>query len=119
METFSVVVSIVGGCATLLGFVGIFVKYGKDKGTLETTLKTFETTLKSLVEKSSEIPNSNVMQELRKDIDRNAKDINALGTKVNQMQLENSKMITALSSDQGWIKSSLMDIKRELSRKKE
>ena len=112
MGTFSVIVSIASGCATLIGFVGIFVKYGKDKGTLETTLK-------NLVEKSSEIPNSNVMQELRKDVDRNAKDINALGTKVNQMQLENSKMITALSSDLGWIKSSLMDIKRELSRNKE
>lgn len=109
---FSAIVSTVSGLVTISGFVGICVKYGRDKGALEATLNT-------LVNKSADIPDKNIMKELRKDIDMNAKDINALGTKVNQIQLENSKMITALSSDLGWIKSSLVDIKQEILRKKE
>lgn len=112
METWGLIISAVSGCATVLGFIGIFVKYGKDQGVLYTTLR-------QLVEKTEDIPDKNVIAEMRKDVDKNAKDINALGTKVNQMQLENSKMITALSSDLGWIKASLTDIKQEISRKKE
>ena len=56
---------------------------------------------------------------MRKDIDQNAGDINNLGQKVNSMQIENVKLISTLSSDLGWIKSSLSDIKSEISKKKE
>ncbi len=96
MGTFASIVSVVSGCATILGFILIFVKYGQDKGASDAEKK-----------------------EMRKDIDENAKDIDALGAKVNAIQLENLKVSTALSSDLGWIKSNIADIKQELSRKKE
>ena len=104
---FGAIVSAVSGVVTVLGFVGICVKYGKDKGTLETALDT-------LVKRSADIPDRNVLSELRKDTDTNAKDINALGSKVNQIQLDNMQVITSLSSDLGWIKSSLTDIKQDM-----
>lgn len=96
MEKWGFIVSVASGCVTILGFVGIFVKLGRDRGVAETEQK-----------------------EMRKDIDKNATDINALGTKVNQMQLENTRLITTLSSDLGWIKASLTDIKQGMQGKKE
>ena len=96
MEHFAVIVSVASGCVSVTGFIGIFRKLGRERGLTEAERK-----------------------ELRQDGDQNARDINALGTKVNTMQMENSKMITALSSDLGWIKSSLADIKQEISRKRE
>lgn len=96
MEKWSLTVSIISGLMTIAGFVGIFIKLGRDKGVAETEQK-----------------------EMRKDIDKNATDINALGTKVNQMQLENTRLITTLSSDLGWIKASLTDIKQGMQGKKE
>lgn len=109
MQLFTTIVSIVTGIVTIGGFIGIFVKYGKDKGKSELVLA-------QLQEKSREIPDSNIIKELRKDVDDNAKDINALGSKVNQIQLDNMQVVTALSSDLGWIKSSLTDIKQEMLR---
>ena len=95
MGNFALVVSVASGFVSVAGFIGIFVKLGRERGESDSERK-----------------------EMRKDIDKNAKDIDALGMKVNQMQLENSKMITALSSDLGWIKASLSDIKQEISRKR-
>ena len=69
------------------------MKYGKDKG-----------------ETASD------MREMRKDIDHNAKDINDLGTKVNNIQLENAVQLRALSSDMGWIKSTLDGINKKLDK---
>lgn len=89
-------VSVIASFATLLGFVGIFIKLGREKGESDTIIK-----------------------EVRKDVDTNAKDINNLGQKVNQMQIENTRLISTLSSDLGWIKSSLADIKSEISKGKE
>ena len=109
MQLFTTIVSIVTGIVTIGGFIGIFVKYGKDKGKSEMVLA-------QLQEKSKGIPDSNIIKELRKDVDANAKDINALGSKVNQIQLDNMQVVTALSSDLGWIKSSLTDIKQEMLR---
>lgn len=112
METFGLIVSVCSGCLTVVGFIGIFVKYGRDKGTTDTTIST-------LAKRIGEIPDKGSFAEMRKDIDGNAKDINALGSKVNQIQLDNMQVITALSSDLGWIKSSLTDIKQEMQKKKE
>ena len=96
MQTWGTVISIVSGCLTLISLVSIFLKLGKEKGATETILK-----------------------EMRKDIDENKKDINSLGQKVNSMQIENVKLISTLSSDLGWIKSSLSDIKIEIQKKSE
>ena len=87
-------ISIVASFSTFIAFVAVFVKIGRDKGAQEITIK-----------------------ELRKDVDSNHNDINALGSKVNTMQIENTKLISTLSSDLGWIKSSLMDIKSEIKKK--
>ncbi|WP_405289514.1 hypothetical protein [Methanobrevibacter sp.] len=89
-------VSVIASFSTLLGFVGIFIKLGREKGESDA-----------------------VIREVRKDVDTNAKDINSLGQKVNQMQIENTRLISTLSSDLGWIKSSLADIKSEISKGKE
>lgn len=89
-------VSVIASFSTLLGFVGIFIKLGREKGESDA-----------------------VIREVRKDVDTNTKDINSLGQKVNQMQIENTRLISTLSSDLGWIKSSLADIKSEISKGKE
>lgn len=95
MDKWSFAVSILSVCSTIVGFITILYKLGKDKGESDTTIR-----------------------EMRKDIDQNAKDINNLGQKVNQMEVENTKLISVLSSDLGWIKSSLNDIKSEISKSK-
>lgn len=89
-------VSVIASFSTLLGFVGIFIKLGREKGESDA-----------------------IIREVRKDVDTNAKDINSLGQKVNQMQIENTRLISTLSSDLGWIKSSLADIKSEISKGKD
>lgn len=91
METFALVISVLSGFGTIAGIIAVFIRIGREHGT-----------------------NAEVQREMRKDVDKNAKDIDALGAKVNQIQLENSKVITALSSDLGWIKSSLATIERKL-----
>ena len=115
MGDISTIVSLCSGGATVLCFLGIFVKYGNDKGVTDTTLKNIEKKLSGIPHKS-EIDAT--LAELRKDVDANAKDINAIGSKVNQIQLENMQVVTALSSDLGWIKSSLTDIKTEMQKKR-
>lgn len=94
MGTFATIVSVCSGCVTVLGFIGIFVKYGNDKG-----------------EAAAD------MREMRKDIDHNAKDIDALGTKVNNIQLENAVQLRGLSSDMGWIRSALEGISKKLDQR--
>ena len=93
MEMFALIVSVASGIGTVAGVVGLVVKIGRDKG-----------------EAAAE------MRELRKDVDRNAKDIDALGTKVNNIQLETAVQLRTLSSDMGWIKSTLEDIKSKIDR---
>lgn len=95
MENWMSFVSIVASFLTLIGFITIFVKLGREKGESDAYSK-----------------------EMRKDIDQNAKDINSLGTKVNQMEIENTRLVSTLSSDLGWIKSSLCDIKNEIAKGK-
>jgi predicted RNase H-like nuclease (RuvC/YqgF family) len=90
------IISIISGTLTVVSLVSIFLKLGREKGTNET-----------------------VQKEMRKDIDQNAMDINKLGQKVNSMEIENTKLISTLSSDLGWIKSSLSDIKSEISKKEQ
>lgn len=94
MEKWAMIVSIASGLVSIAGLVSIVIKLGRDKGIAETENK-----------------------EMRKDIDKNALDINNLGTKVSQMQIENTRLITTLSSDLGWIKSSLADIKNDIKSK--
>ena len=94
MEKWSFFISIISGVVTILGLAGILVKLGSVLGTVDADMK-----------------------ELRKDVDSNYKDINSLGTKVNQMQIENTRLISTLSSDLGWIKASLADIKSEVQKK--
>lgn len=91
MGTFATVVSVASGCVTIFGFVALFVKYGHDKGKDESDKK-----------------------EMRKDIDTNTTEIKNLGVRVNKMELDNAKMVTALSSDMGWIKSTLDRMDRKL-----
>lgn len=91
MDKIGMFVTMVSSITAFIGFISIFVKMGKEKG-----------------------EQAVIIREIRKDVDTNAKDINSLGSKVNQMQIENTKMMTTLSSDLGWIKSSLMDIKSEM-----
>lgn len=91
MGTFATVVSFASGCVTIFGFVALFVKYGHDKGKDESDKK-----------------------EMRKDIDTNTTEIKNLGVRVNKMELDNAKMVTALSSDMGWIKSTLDRMDRKL-----
>ena len=90
---FAMVVSIASGVGTIAGVFGILVKMGRDKG--ETAVE---------------------MRELRKDVDHNAKDIDALGTKVNNIQLETAVQLRTLSGDMGWIKSTLEDIKSKIDK---
>lgn len=91
MGTFATVVSFASGCVTIFGFIALFVKYGHDKGRDESDKK-----------------------EMRKDIDTNTTEIKNLGVRVNKMELDNAKMVTALSSDMGWIKSTLDRMDRKL-----
>ncbi|MBP5452937.1 MAG: hypothetical protein J6Y16_11925 [Treponema sp.] len=93
MEVFTLVVSIASGVGTIAGVIGILIRMGRDRG-----------------ESDAE------MRELRKDVDHNAKDINALGTKVNNIQLETAVQLRTLSGDMGWIKSTLEDIKSKIDR---
>ena len=51
---------------------------------------------------------------MRKDIDTNTTEIKNLDVKLNKMELDNAKMVTALSSDMGWIKSTLDRMDRKL-----
>ena len=114
METFGMVVSLASGCMTLFGFIGIFVKYGNDKGAMKTTLE-------NISKKLEKIPNEAelnlILGELRKDIDTNAKDINEVGKKLNKLELDNTKVITSMAESIGWIKSSVDDIKQRMDKK--
>lgn len=94
MEKWLSFISVVSSAITLISFISVFVKIGRERGETIAYAK-----------------------EMRKDIDENKKDINDLGQKVNQMEIENTKLISTLSSDLGWIKSSLSDIKNEISKK--
>lgn len=87
-------ISLVSGLTSVIAFVGVFVKMGKEKGITESTQK-----------------------EMRKDIDENAKQIVTLDSRVQQIQLENAKLTTMLSNDLGWIKASLSEIKMEIAKK--
>ena len=93
MQVWGTVISVVSGCLTLISLVSIFLKLGRERGV-----------------------NEAIQREMKKDIDENKKDINDLDHKVNTMQIENAKLISTLSSDLGWIKSSLSDIKNEISK---
>ena len=86
-------VSIIASFSTLIGFIAIFIKIGRDRGAQEVTLK-----------------------EIRKDVDSNIQNLRNLESKTNTMQIENTKLIATLSSDLGWIKSSLSDIKAEIKK---
>ena len=86
-------VSIIASFTTFIGFIAIFIKIGRDKGAQEVTLK-----------------------EIRKDVDSNIQNLKSLESKTNTMQIENTKLIATLSSDLGWIKSSLSDIKAEIKK---
>lgn len=92
MERWSLLISVVSGLSACMGFIGIFIKLGKEKGESDA-----------------------VLNEMRRDIDNNEHNINSLASKVTQMQIENTKLITTLSNDLGWIKSSLTDIKNEIA----
>lgn len=86
-------VSIIASFTTLIGFVSIFIKLGREKGAQEVTIK-----------------------DIRKDVESNALNIKSLENKTNTMQVENARLVSTLSSDLGWIKSSLADIKAEIKK---
>lgn len=114
METFGMVVSLASGCTALFGFIGIFVKYGNDRGAMKTALE-------NISKKLEKIPNETelnlILGELRKDIDTNAKDINEVGKRLNKLEIDNTKMITSMAENIGWIKSSVDDIKQRIDKK--
>ena len=93
MEKWLSFISVIASFSTLLGFVGIFIKLGREKGESDAYQK-----------------------EMRKDIEKNARDINALGSKVNNMEVENTRLVSNLSRDLEWIKSSLTEIKEKVSK---
>jgi len=115
------VVSLASGCMTLFGFIGIFVKYGNDKGTMTATLKSISERLESTSNSLEKIPTKSeldlILGELRKDIDTNAKDINEVGKRLNKLEIDNTKMITSMAENIGWIKSSVDDIKQRIDKK--
>lgn len=121
METFGMVVSLASGCMTLFGFIGIFVKYGNDKGTMATTLKSISERLESTSNSLEKIPTKTeldlILGELRKDIDTNTKDINEVGKRLNKLELDYTKVITSMAENIGWIKSSVDDIKNRMDKK--
>lgn len=86
-------VSVIASVVTLIGFISIFIRLGRDKGIQEVAMK-----------------------DLRKDLDLNTVNIKSLETKTNTMQIEYTKVLTSLASDLGWIKSSLADIKAEIKK---
>lgn len=96
MEKWSLIVSIISVFSTLIGFVSILLKLGREKGIQEVTIK-----------------------EIRNDVNNNHEDIEKLKKDVTDTQIRNTAMMSTLSSDLGWIKSSLSDIKSEISRKGE
>ena len=89
-------ISIIASFVTLIGFVAIFIKIGRDKGAQEVTLK-----------------------ELRKDTDENHNEIESVKNDMKNIEIKNTAFASTLSSDIGWIKSSLMDIKDEIKSKKD
>lgn len=95
MEKWLSFVAVIASFSTVIGFVAIFIKLGREKGESDAYQK-----------------------EMRRDIDNNAKDINNLGAKVNNMEVENTRLITTLSNDLTWIKASLTKIDDKLSKKK-
>lgn len=86
-------VSVIASFTTLIGFISIFIKLGREKGAQEVTIK-----------------------DIRKDVESNALNIKSLENKTNTMQVENARLVSTLSSDLGWIKSSLADIKAEIKK---
>lgn len=96
MEKWSLFISVITGISTFISLVAVFVKLGREKGEMDATIK-----------------------EIRKDVDQNAKEITKLMEKINSMQIENTRLISTLSSDLGWIKSNLADIKNEIAKGKE
>lgn len=94
MEKWMSFISVIASFGTLIGFVAVFVKLGREKGESDAYQK-----------------------EMRRDIENNAKDINNLGAKVNNMEIENTRLTTTLSNDLSWIKSSLVEIKEKVSTK--
>lgn len=96
MEKWSLFISIITGISTFISLVAVFVKLGREKGEMDATIK-----------------------EIRKDVDHNEKEINKLMEKISSMQIENTRLISTLSSDLGWIKSNLADIKNEIAKSKE
>lgn len=94
MEKWMSFISVIASFGTLIGFITIFIKLGREKGESDAYQK-----------------------EMRRDIENNAKDINNLGAKVNNMEIENTRLTTTLSNDLSWIKSSLVEIKEKVSTK--
>ena len=94
MEKWLSFVAVIASFSTVIGFIAIFIKLGREKGESDAYQK-----------------------EMRRDIDANAKDINNLGAKVNNMEVENTRLITTLSNDLTWIKASLTKIDDKLSKK--
>lgn len=94
MEKWMSFISVIASFGTLIGFITIFIKLGREKGESDAYQK-----------------------EMRRDIENNAKDINNLGAKVNNMEIENTRLTTTLSNDLSWIKSSLVEIKEKVSNK--
>lgn len=86
-------ISTIASFTTLIGFISIFIKLGREKGAQEVTIK-----------------------DIRKDIDNNSMNIRSLENKTTTMQVENARLVSTLSSDLGWIKSSLADIKAEIKK---
>ena len=96
MESWLQFISIIASFGTLIGFLAVFVRMGKEKGEQEA-----------------------VQKEMRKDIEENKKDIESLENTIQQMQVENTKLTTTLSNDLNWIKASLVEIKTEIKNRKE
>ena len=94
MDNWLSFVAIIASFVTFLGFIGIFIKLGRDKGASEVYMK-----------------------EMAKDIEKNHQEIESLKDKINKQEVDNVRLMTTLSNDLAWIKNSLVEIKDKIEDK--
>lgn len=94
MESWLSFVSVIASFVTLIGFVTVFIKLGREKGEMDTSMK-----------------------EMKERIIRDEGKIDDLDNELTQTKIKNAEGMASISSDLGWIKNSLLDIKSELSKR--
>ncbi len=94
MESWLSFISIIASFGTFIGFIAVFVKLGREKGETDANMK-----------------------EMKERIIKNEDKIDDLDNELTKTKIKNAETMASISSDLGWIKNSLLDIKSELSKK--